>query len=159
MRKSSMTSEEIKRKLVTSLKKNSRKVTRQRLEIIEVLSRNRSHPSARTILKMVRQKVPSVSLSTVYYTLDLFKKDGSIKELEFYDMENRYESNVRHHLDLVCLGCGKIMDYVEQIPIPIGRVERKTGFAVNRIRYEYYGYCKNCRRSRVKKFKIGQRKE
>jgi len=153
MRKSSMTPEEIQGNLIESLKRNSLKVTRQRLGIIEVLSRNRSHPSAGKILKMVRRKVPSVSLSTVYYTLDLFKKDGSIKELEFYDMENRYESNVRHHLDLVCLGCGKIMDYVEQIPIPIERVEKKTGFAVNRIRYEYYGYCKNCRRSKVKKFK------
>jgi Fur family transcriptional regulator, peroxide stress response regulator len=140
-----MTPEEIKRKLIESLKKNNLRVTRQRLEIIEVLSQNRSHPSAREILKTVRRKVPSVSLSTVYYTLDLFKKDGSIKELDFYDMENRYESNVSHHLDLVCLGCGKIVDYVEQIPIPVERVEEKTGFAVNRIRYEYYGYCKNCR--------------
>ena len=147
-----MTAEEIKRTLIESLKKNNLKVTRQRLEIIEVLSRNRSHPSASKILKAVRRKVPSVSLSTIYYTLDLFKKDGSIKELEFYDMENRYESNVRHHLDLICMGCGKIMDYVEQIPIPIEWVEKKTGFAVNRIRYEYYGYCKNCRRNRVKKF-------
>ncbi len=148
-----MTPEEIKSKLIESLKKNNLKLTRQRLEIIEVLSRNRSHPSARTILHTVRQKLPSVSLSTVYYTLHLFKKDGSIKELEFYDMENRYESNISHHLDLVCLGCGKIVDYVDQIPIPIKRVEQKTGFSVNRIRYEYYGYCKNCRRSRVKKFK------
>jgi Fur family peroxide stress response transcriptional regulator len=149
-----MTAEEIKRKLIESLKKNNLRVTRQRLGIIEVLSRNRSHPSASKILKMVRRKVPSVSLSTVYYTLDLFKKDGSIKELDFYDMENRYESNVSHHLDLVCMGCGKIVDYVEQIPIPIERVEKKTGFAVNRIRYEYYGYCKNCSRSksRVKNF-------
>jgi Fe2+ or Zn2+ uptake regulation protein len=146
MRKSGMTSEDIKRKLIETLKKNNLKLTLQRLEIIEVLSRDRSHPSARTILHKVRQKVPSVSLSTVYYTLNLFKKDGSVKELEFYDMENRYESNVTDHLDLVCLGCGKIVDYVEQIPIPIERVERKTGFAVDRIRFEYYGYCKNCRK-------------
>ena len=146
-----MTPEEIKRNLIESLKRNNLKVTRQRLAIIEVLSRNRSHPSAIRILKTVRRKVPSVSLSTIYYTLDLFKKDGSIKELDFYDRENRYESNVSHHLDLVCLGCGKIVDYAEQIPIPIERVEKKTGFAVNRIRYEYYGYCKNCSRKRVKK--------
>jgi len=151
MRKSSMTSEEITRKLIESLKKNKRRVTRQRLEIIEVLSRNRGHPSAQTILKTVRQKVPSVSLSTVYYTLDLFKKDGSIKEIDFYDMDNRYESNVSHHLNLVCLGCGKIVDYAEQIPISIGRVEKKTGFTVNRIRYEYYGYCKKCGQKQVNK--------
>lgn len=146
MRKGCMTSEDIKRKLIETLKKNSLKLTRQRLEIIEVLSRDRGHPSARAIFHKVRQKVPSVSLSTVYYTLNLFKKDGSLKELEFYDMENRYESNVTDHLDLICLGCGKIVDYVEEVPIPIERVERKTGFAVDRIRFEYYGYCKKCRK-------------
>jgi Fe2+ or Zn2+ uptake regulation protein len=141
-----MTSEDIRSKLIQTLKKNNLKLTRQRLEIVEVLSSDRSHPSARTIFHKVRQKVPSVSLSTVYYTLNLFKKDGSIKELEFYDMENRYESNVTDHLDLVCLGCGKIVDYVEQAPIPIEQVERKTGFKVDRIRFEYYGYCKQCRK-------------
>jgi Fe2+ or Zn2+ uptake regulation protein len=146
MRKGNVTSDEIKRKLIETLKKNSLKLTRQRLEIIEVLSRDRSHPSARDIFHKVRQKVPSVSLSTVYYTLNLFKKDGAIKELEFYDMENRYESNITDHLDLVCLGCGKIVDYVEEVPIPIERVERKTGFAVDRIRFEYYGYCQQCRK-------------
>ncbi len=41
-----MTPEEIQRNLIESLKRNNRKVTRQRLAIIEVLSRNRSHPSA-----------------------------------------------------------------------------------------------------------------
>jgi Fe2+ or Zn2+ uptake regulation protein len=141
-----MTSEDIRSKLIQTLKKNNLKLTRQRLAIVEVLSSDRSHPSARTIFHKVRQKVPSVSLSTVYYTLNLFKKDGSIKELEFYDMENRYESNVTDHLDLVCLGCGKIVDYVEQAPIPIEQVERKTGFKVDRIRFEYYGYCKQCRK-------------
>jgi Fur family peroxide stress response transcriptional regulator len=65
-------------------------------------------------------------------------------------MDNRYESNVNHHLNLVCLGCGKIVDYVEQIPIPIEKIKKKMGFSVNRIRYEYYGYCKNCRQKQRK---------
>jgi Fe2+ or Zn2+ uptake regulation protein len=96
---------------------------RQRMEIIEVLSKDRSHPNVREIWRKVRLKMPSVSLSTVYYTLDLFKKGGSVKELEFYDMGNRYASNVADHLDLVCLGCGKIVDDIEELPIPIEQVE------------------------------------
>jgi len=65
-----MTSEEIKNKLIETLRRNNPKLTRQRLEIIEVLSKDRSHPSARTILHTVRQKVPSVSLprSTIRLT-------------------------------------------------------------------------------------------
>jgi Fur family peroxide stress response transcriptional regulator len=63
-------------------------------------------------------------------------------------MENRYESNVSDHLDLVCLGCGRIMNYDEPIPMLKERVEKKTGFVTNRMRYEYYGDCKNCRQKK-----------
>ncbi len=145
MKKITPTSEDIKRKLIDKLRKNNLKLTRQRLAIVEVLSNDRSHSSARAIFEKVRQEVPSVSLSTVYFTLNLFKREGAIKELEFYDRENRYESDVREHLDLICLGCGRIVNYDEPIPMLKEQVEQKTGFVMNRMRYEYYGYCKNCR--------------
>jgi Fe2+ or Zn2+ uptake regulation protein len=146
MRRGSMTPEEIKRRMTESLRNNNLKLARQRREIIEVLSSDRSHPNARDIWRKVRLKVPSVSLSTLYHSLHLFKKDGSLKEWEFCDVGDRYESNVTDHLDLVCLGCGKIVDFVGEVPIPVERVERKTGCKVDRIRFAYYGYCRNCRR-------------
>ena len=142
------TSEDIKRTLIDTLKKNNLKLTRQRLAIVEVLFNDRSHLSAHAIFEKVRQKVPSISLSTVYVTLNLFKNEGAIKELEFYDMENRYESDVREHLDLICLGCGRIVNYDEPIPMLKKQVEQKTGFVMNRVRYEYYGYCKKCKQKK-----------
>jgi Fe2+ or Zn2+ uptake regulation protein len=141
-------SEDIERRLIDKLKKNNLKLTRQRLAIVEVLSNDRSHSSSRAIFEKVRQQVPSISLSTVYFTLNLFKSEGAIKELEFYDRENRYESDVSDHLDLVCLGCGRIVNYNEPIPMLKERVEKKTGFVMNRMRYEYYGYCKRCRQKK-----------
>ena len=145
MKKIIRTSEDIKRTLIDTLKKNNLKLTRQRLAIVEIFSNDRSHSSAHTIFEKVRKKVPSVSLSTVYLTLNLFKGEGAIKELEFYDRENRYESDVTDHLDLVCLGCGRIVNYNEPIHMLKERVEKKTGFVMNRMRYEYYGYCKKCK--------------
>jgi Fur family transcriptional regulator, peroxide stress response regulator len=148
MKKIIPTSEDIKRTLIDTLKKNNLKLTRQRLAIVEVLSNDRSHLSARAIFEKVRQKVSSISLSTVYVALNFFKNEGAIKELGFYDLENRYESDVREHLDLICLGCGRIINYDEPIPMLKERVEQKTGFAMNRMRYEYYGYCKKCKQKK-----------
>ena len=148
MKKIILTSEDIERRLIDKLKKNNLKLTRQRLAIVEVLSNDRSHSSARAIFEKVRQKVPSVSLSTVYFTLNLFKNEGAVKELEFYDMGNRYESDVTDHLDLICLRCGRIVNYDEPIPMLKEQVEKKTGFITNRMRYEYYGYCKECRQKK-----------
>ena len=89
-----------------------------------------------------------MSMSTVYYTLNMLKKEGLIKEIEFYDMENRYEGNISNHLNLICMKCGKIQDFMEDLPIPLKSVEQKIGFKVNEMRFEYYGCCRKCQGKR-----------
>ncbi len=138
--------EEIRQRLLNCLKEKGLKLTPQRREIIEILSSEKSHPSARTIFQKAREKAPTISMSTVYYTLDIFKKYKAIKELEFYDMENRYEGDISNHLNLICIGCGKIQDFKEGLPFSQKVIEEKTGFKPYEMRFEYYGYCKECNR-------------
>lgn len=94
-----MESQEIKRRIIKGMKENGFKLTRQRLEIIDILAREKSHPSASAILGEVRKKEASISLSTVYYTLDLMKRAGLIRELEFDDRDSRYEGDISDHLN------------------------------------------------------------
>ena len=101
---------DIEQTLISSLQNKGYRLTPQRREIIRLLSRNKSHPGAMEILRKVRKIVPRISMSTVYYTLDMMKKEGLIRELEYYDMENRYEINVSDHINLVCTKCRKITD-------------------------------------------------
>jgi Fe2+ or Zn2+ uptake regulation protein len=140
-----MKSEEIKRRIIEGMKEKGLKLTRQRLEIIDILSRENSHPTASAILARARKQAPSISLSTVYYTLDAMKRAGLIRELEFNDRDSRYEGDVSDHLNLVCNDCGKIEDFKASKPVPLGKVEKKTGFRVDSVRFEYYGLCKDCR--------------
>jgi Fur family transcriptional regulator, peroxide stress response regulator len=83
-------------------------------------------------------------MSTVYYTLDMMKKEGLIRELEYYDMENRYEINVSDHINLVCTRCRKITDFTGNVPSLSKAVEKETGFKSASMRFEYYGICRNC---------------
>jgi Fe2+ or Zn2+ uptake regulation protein len=139
-------SEEIKRKLITSLKEKGYRLTSQRLEIINLLSKETTHPGAMDILNKVRKKAPQISTSTVYYTLDILKKEGLIREIAFYDKDNRYDVNISNHLNLICTKCGKIEDFMEELPVSSQAIEKKTGFQPFQMRFEYYGYCKECRR-------------
>jgi Fe2+ or Zn2+ uptake regulation protein len=131
--------------LIERLREKGYKITPQRLEIIRLLSRDRSHPGAMDILQKVRKKSPQISMSTVYYTLDMLKKEGLIRELEFYDRDNRYDVNLSNHINLVCQKCGKIEDFTDAVPISSEMIEEKTGFRPEGMRFEYYGYCKGCR--------------
>ncbi len=138
--------QDIEQRLIVSLRKKGYKVTAPRREIISVLSRNLSHPGAMDILHKVRKKAPQVSLSTVYYTLDILKKEGLIQELEFYDGDNRYDVNVTNHINLICRKCGRIEDFLGKIPFSFAQIQERTAFQPVGMRYEYYGYCKACGR-------------
>ena len=128
------------------MKAKGSKLTPQRLAIIEVLIKKRDlHPGARSVYEEARKKKKSLSLSTTYATLDLLSRLNIIKTLQFDSIENRYEVNLEEHLNLVCEGCGKILDY-KVAPVAGKReIAKKTGFSVIDTRLEYYGYCRECR--------------
>ena len=135
---------DIEQALISRLRKQGYKLTAQRLEIIRLLARDPSHPGASDILRKVRKIVPRISMSTVYYTLDMMKKEGLIRELEYYDMDNRYETNVADHINLICTRCRKITDFEGNVPSFTRAVEKETGFKSKSMRFEYYGRCRNC---------------
>lgn len=135
----------IEAKLITTLRDKGYKLTPQRREIIKLLARDLSHPGARDVLKKVRKTVPRISLSTVYYTLDMMKREGLLQELEYDTMDNRYDVNVADHINLVCTQCGTITDFTGDLPALSKTVEKENGFKPVRMRFEYYGLCKGCR--------------
>ena len=115
--------------------------------MIEVLvDKTPLHPSAYLIYHDASKKVKSLSLSTVYSILNEFSKRGIIRTLEFDKMGNRYESNITEHINLICKGCKKIMDFKLPFKIDTNEVARKSGFRVTDRRFEYYGYCEECKK-------------
>lgn len=139
-----MESEDLKRRIIEGMKKRGLKLTRQRLEIIDILSRDKSHPSAAAILAEARKKTATISLSTVYLTLDAMKRAGLIKELEFNDRDSRFEGDISDHVNLICKNCGGIEDFPAPKPVPLEKVKKKSGFVADSVRYEYYGLCREC---------------
>ena len=129
------------------LKEYGLKLTPQRRAIIEVLTENTPlHPGAGFIYQKAKKKLKGLSLSTVYYTLNELSRHRMIKTLEFDRMENRFEGNTSNHLNLICLRCGSIEDYMKPLPVSSEEVEKQTGFRSHDVRFEYYGYCRECQR-------------
>jgi Fur family transcriptional regulator, peroxide stress response regulator len=140
---------QIEARMIQGLREKGYKLTSQRLEIIRLLSNETTHPGAMDILKKIRKSLPNVSMSTVYYTLDMLKREELIHELEFYDRDNRYDVNVKNHINLICKKCGKIEDFHSEIPLSYAQIMDKADFRPMHMRYEYYGYCKKCMRKKT----------
>lgn len=133
---------------MSRLREAGLKLTSQRIAVITELVDDKTHPSAQTIYRKARAKVPSLSLSTVYDILGLLKEHKLIKELEFEGMDNRYEADTHSHLNLVCSKCGKIEDFTLHLPVPLEVVRKETGFRAMETRIEYHGLCKECDKAR-----------
>jgi Fe2+ or Zn2+ uptake regulation protein len=137
----------LKESIIKRMRERRLKLTPQRLAVIEVLAEKTPlHPSASFIYREAKKKVRGISLSTVYSSLNELSRHGIIKMLEFDKMENRYEGNTLDHINLICKGCKKIMDYKVPIVIDSKEVARKARFWVTETRLDYYGYCQECRK-------------
>jgi len=126
------------------------RVTNQRVLILEVIRQGQGHLDADEVYRQAREKQPRLSLSTVYRTLQLFKKLGLVEELHFDEAHHHYElkpASEHHHL--VCLGCGKVVEFECPLSQKMKEdVSREKGFEVTDAEVRMRGYCPTCRQSR-----------
>jgi len=121
------------------------RITRQRKAILVYLASTDTHPSARQVFQEAKSRCPGLSLATVYNTLETLVKQGLVKIIDFEAMDNRLETNLNPHINLICNECGKIEDFDSYSPILSQNVIDQFGFKVQDYRMEYYGLCHSCR--------------
>jgi Fur family transcriptional regulator, peroxide stress response regulator len=92
-------------------RKHGMRLTPQRLEIFKAVDGTRDHLSAIEVYHQVRLLHPSISLDTVYRTLETFEHWGLLKKLSFLFDKIRYDANLSTHYHIICTECGKIRDF------------------------------------------------
>jgi Fur family ferric uptake transcriptional regulator len=121
------------------------KHTKQRDFILVSFLDSDEHVSAEQLYQKVREENPSIGFTTVYRTLKLLVDAGIAQERRFDDGLTRYEVEHAHHDHLVCLKCGKIIEFEsEEIETAQERIAESYGFNIHRHRHELYGYCSSC---------------
>lgn len=84
--------------------------TLQRLAIAEALLRQPCHMTADQVLAAARQWLPSLSRATVYGTLQLFVRQGLLRELPIDGEATVYDSNLAPHHHLYHEDTGEVSD-------------------------------------------------
>lgn len=133
-------------KLAQHLDSSGLKHTKQRDVILIAFLDSHEHISAEQLYQVVRKEAPSIGYTTVYRTLKLLVDAGIAQERRFDDGLVRYEVEHAHHDHLVCLSCGKIIEFnSELIEDTQDAIAIEYGFKVLRHRHELYGHCSDCR--------------
>jgi Fur family ferric uptake transcriptional regulator len=121
-------------------------LTVQRRLLLELLRDTEGHIDAKELYRRASARDDSISLATVYRSLNLFKQLGLVDERRLGKFRCYYEiKQSPEHQHLVCQGCGKVIEfqnpYFQKL---IGAVQREHGFNVTRAELYLEGYCPEC---------------
>jgi Fe2+ or Zn2+ uptake regulation protein len=73
------------------------RMTRQRQEVYRILMQDRNHPTANDVFMRVKDRLPNISLATVYNCLEALVQHGIIRQVNFDRESSRYCSNLQEH--------------------------------------------------------------
>lgn len=141
--------EELKR----FLEERGIKPTYQRLSILKYLRENRIHPTAEMIYSELVKKIPTISRTTVYNTLNTMLEKGLVIPVTIPGLETRFDGTTTWHHHFLCERCQKIIDldikceYFEK-----GEVD---GHKIKQLHGYFKGVCKDC----LKKLKKREKEE
>ncbi|MCL4119504.1 UNVERIFIED_CONTAM: hypothetical protein GTU68_067090 [Idotea baltica] len=127
-----------------ALKKAGLKVTLPRLKILEVLQQpDCQHISAEDLYKKLIDIGEEIGLATVYRVLNQFDDAGIVTRHHFEGGKSVFELATQHHHDhLVCLDCGKVIEFSDEMIEERQRdIAKKYNVRLTNHSLYLYGHC------------------
>lgn len=117
------------------LKKNNLKITKQRLEILDIINKLDIEATNKNILNKI-----NIDKSTVYRTIETLLKNNILETSINYKNELYYQIKKEHKHYIKCIKCHQ----KEEINIcPVEDLEKK-GFKIITHKIEIDGICNKC---------------
>lgn len=127
------------------LRRQKLKVTPQRLAIFHMLSNTDSHPSAEMIYNSLHETHPTMSLATVYKTLDALVKASLIQQINVGEDSFRYDATAHSHPHIICTECHRVFDMeLDAVDSLRDQVTQSTHFKLSHEQLYFYGVCPEC---------------
>lgn len=79
--------------------------------IYAALISSKEHPTTESVFEKIKESNPSISLATVYKTLETFVEKGLIKKVMTDDGYMRYDGMTEPHHHIYCTDTHEIVDY------------------------------------------------
>ncbi len=130
-------------RLKSVLKEKGLKPTYQRLKILEYLNKHvDAHPTVEMIYEALVGRIPTISMTTIYNTLNAFLDKHIASAVTITGTELRYDITTKSHHHFLCKKCGKILDV--NVKCPVIEKQGVKGHKIDEIHGYFKGVCKNC---------------
>jgi Fur family ferric uptake transcriptional regulator len=120
------------------------RMTRQRRAVLDAIA---AHPGSFMVVDLydlARRAEPRLGLATVYRTVELLRRTGSLRPLAGEGRPAYVQCHPGHHHHLVCLTCGTVEE-TELCAAPSeAEVRERHGFQPQAHEVDIYGTCARC---------------
>jgi Fur family ferric uptake transcriptional regulator len=127
------------------------KLTKEREIVLTEIFLHPGHLEAEDLWHNLRKKNKRASRATVYRTLDLLVDSGMVRKVDLGHGHSHFEHVLghAHHEHMVCLKCGKVIEFSDkEMEGDLNKLCKKSGFEHTSHRFEIFGRCGRCRKSR-----------
>ncbi len=123
------------------------RATSQRLVLLRTLRDMERHMTAEALLAAAGERLPGLSLPTVYATLDLLVKLGLVRRIPSASGATLYDAGELAHQHLLCRACGAVVDVPGSADLrALRQAAARAGMAVDGAEVTLSGLCPACAR-------------
>lgn len=134
--------------LVEAVHRQGKRLTRQRLLVLDILEQSAEHLDAEEVFERARKRDPRVGIATVYRTLALLKEFGLVDEHLFGEDHGHFETKQTDapHFHFTCVKCGKVIEFQSKLVMKLARqLCEKENLQVMEMHVHFTGFCGDCR--------------
>lgn len=123
-------------------------VTPQRIAVYRALLASAEHPTPEMLFNAVSPSMPSLSLATIYKSLEALQSLGLVREVPVVSDSRRYDANLESHHHLVCERCGSVTDHYSDTIVAKMPRRKIGGFSPHAVTVNITGICAGCARAK-----------
>ncbi|MEG2051082.1 MAG: transcriptional repressor [Oscillospiraceae bacterium] len=119
--------------------------SRQRDAVLDELCSRSDHPTADELFLALRERIPNISLATIYRNLALLADEGIILRLNCDGVADHFDATTSQHYHLFCKKCKKLCD-IEMPEIDMLNSLANTHYdgIIESHSVTFFGICENC---------------
>ena len=123
-------------------------MSKQKDAVFDVLCKSEGHLRADEIFTLVREKIPNISVGTVYRNLGILHSEGKIHKITVPNCGDVYDKTAFPHGHLICGKCLKVydmpLDEADRVEESISRM-RDMGHEIVSYNFTAEIVCRRCR--------------
>jgi Fur family ferric uptake transcriptional regulator len=140
--------DELAAEALLAMKRRGLRMTPQRQAIVAEVMRAQGHINAPAIAAKVRSKMPGVTPSTIYRTLDVLEDVGVIAHSHLERGAEYHHAAESGHVHLTCSRCGAEDDLSLDEAASLERlITKHRGFRPDLTHFAISGVCRSCQKA------------